>query len=129
MVSKEERLRKEGMEFCMRYLAAHDNDADALIEECRRRGVKGAAPLRVNRKDVEDFENRVRHRTIDTILIASMIALHDEFGFGKERLLRFRAMFNKRVEWLLDGTVSWTDWQRVLAEESGIELEAIRWNE
>ena len=55
-----------------------------------------------------------------TVRILAMIVLHDEFGFGHDRLERFNDRFNKKTEGLLDNYVTWDDYAKILEDECKI---------
>ena len=126
MGRKEERLRQEGMSFCGRYLTSHGMDAQALMDEIKRRGAYGI-PLRIDEATEREFEERVMHSCMDTVLVMTCVVLHDEFGFGHSRLDRFKARFNLKSEAMGKGLTTWKEQQEILIRESGIEQD-IRFN-
>ena len=128
MASKDrlEQARREGMSFCMRYLEEHDNDVSKLKEEVEKRGAYNI-PVGLAKADADDFAGRVRHNVLDTVLVMSLLVLHDEFDFGTKRLNRFKARFNEKSECLDDGLTTWDDTLSILKDECGMELN-IRWN-
>ena len=125
MSVKEERLRAEGMSFCLRYLEAHDGDVDALKAEIKRRGAAGI-PIGVSPKQEEDFCRRVRENCLDTILALTLATLHDAFGFGRIRANRFKEFFNDSAELLGDDCINWTEILQGIDEQLGIKMR-IRW--
>lgn len=125
-MSKEERLRAEGMAFCARYLESHNYDGYALAEEIKRRGASHV-PIGISPSEEHEYENRVRRSCLDTVLVMSLVVLHDEFGFGHSRLDRFKARFNLKSEAMGKGLTTWREQQEILIRESGIEQD-IRFN-
>lgn len=54
----------------------------------------------------KEERSRIIHRTINTLYQASAVVLNEQFGFGKERVERFRDALNDTVEeygTLIDG--------------------------
>ena len=46
--------------------------------------------------------------------------LHDEYGFGFDRMNRFIDRFNTKTECLVDNYVDWEDIQQTIKEETGL---------
>lgn len=89
---------------------------DAAEQEIKRRG--GAfVPMEINTDALNDFENRVKAQTIDTICLLSAVTLRDEFGFGKERLKRFVERFNEKADCIGSDYVNWSDMIEQMKEE------------
>lgn len=123
--NQKEECRKEGMSFCIDFLEKHNNDVDALKEECKKRGAYNI-PLALNKSDADDFCMKVRQNTLDTILVMSMLVLHDEFDFGTKRLNQFKARFNEKAECLEGEYTTWDETLCILKDECGIDVN-IRW--
>lgn len=123
MSRKEERLKAEGMEFCLRFLKNHT--PEELAAECKRRGVTHT-PLALTRSDEQEFIQRVRHSCLDTVLIMSLAVLHDSFGFGKKRANRYKKAFNDAAELLADDVINWDELRAGVKEQLGID-QVIRW--
>lgn len=79
--------------------------------------------LQIKPEEYERFENEVKKTTMDTILILSLFTLRDEFGFGKDRLTRFKARFNMNAECLADERIKWKDIQDTLLAECSLKEE------
>jgi hypothetical protein len=77
---------------------------------------------------VDDFQERVKYNTVDTIKILACVTLRDEFGFGKDRLKRFAERFMLKTECLADDYTNWQEQIDILREECGLEF-TIRKNE
>lgn len=56
------------------------------------------------------------------------VMLHDEFGFGHDRLNRFKERFNFKAECIGDSFTDWQDQIEILREECGLEY-SIRFND
>ena len=123
-MKKEERLRREGLAFAVRYLK--DHTAKELEEEARRRGAWDI-PLAIPDSVLDDYSRRVKEMAVDTMLIMSEVVLHDEFGFGEKRLKQFEQRFMDKVDCLQGGFTTWADQAKILADECGLKYE-IRFN-
>ena len=84
-VTKDEQARLSGAEWMLRLVK--ENGIEAAEEELKMRGGTGW-PLRVKKKDLEDFEQGCKENAVATITTLASITLRDEFGFGKERIKR-----------------------------------------
>lgn len=123
--SKQEQWRREGMAFCIRFLEEHDGDVEALKREIERRGAYGI-PISVSRADEERFCEGVKHSCLDSVLVLTLVTLHDAFGFGRERLNRFKTLFNTKSECLAENYATWNDEIAILEQECGLKMN-IRW--
>ena len=126
MSKKEDRLRQEGMDFCMRYLEANNGDIEALKAELKRRGAYHI-PLWLNKSAEMEFCHRTRETCFDTIMIMSVAVLHDTFGFGQKRVDRFMDAFNYAANLLDDDCINWDEIQAGIREQLGRNLK-IRWS-
>lgn len=124
-MTKEERWRMEGMNFCLRYLDEHDNDVEGMKKEIKRRGA-GSIPLALSKADENRFCKAVRENCLDTVLIMTLAVLHDTFGFGRIRANRFKAAFNRAAEYLQDDCINWTELRQGIEQRLGMKL-GIRW--
>ena len=117
-ISKEERLRQEGM--AQAYRIAQTRGIDGLKKEIEIRKLTGI-PVGISPSAVEE-------NTIDTVNILTAMTLHDEFGFGASRIERFRKRFDFKTECLMENYVTWLEMINTLKEETGVTFE-IRKNE
>lgn len=125
MGSKEELARREGMSYALRY--AKKNGIEALEKELKMRGAYDI-PIRISDKDLKAFTDNAKMMLLDTVLILASMTLHDEFGFGHDRLQRFVKRFNFKAECIGDDYTSWQDQLDILKEECGLEY-LIRMND
>lgn len=79
-------------------------------------------------KALQEFTDNAKNMMLDTILILASVTLHDEFGFGRERLNRFKKRFNFKAECIGENYTDWNDQISILKEECGLEY-SIRMNE
>lgn len=120
MTSKEEQARREGMSYALRY--AKEHGLEALEQDLKKRMAYNI-PIRISDKELKEFTDSAKMMLIDTVLILSSMTLHDEFGFGKERLSRFIERFNQKAECIGEDYTSWQDQIDILKEECGIEFQ------
>lgn len=123
--SKEEQARREGMSYALRY--AREHGLDALEEDLKKRGAYNI-PVRIDGKALQEFTDNAKNMMLDAILILASVTLHDEFGFGRERLNRFKKRFNFKAECIGENYTDWSDQISILKEECGLEY-SIRMNE
>lgn len=120
MTSKEENARREGMSYALRY--AKENGLEALENELKKRGAYNI-PIRISDKDLKAFTDNAKMMLLDTVLILASMTLHDEFGFGHDRLQRFVERFNFKAECIGDDYTTWQDQIDILKEECGLEYQ------
>lgn len=124
-MTKEERWRAEGMSFCLQHLEKSGGDVEALKAEIRRRGAAGI-PIGVTPKQEREFCDGVKKAVLDTVLLVTVAALHDEFGFGSERAARFVAKFNEAAEYLQDDAMTWAELQQGIVDRLGF-VKGLKW--
>lgn len=122
---KEEMYRREGMDFCIRFLESHDNDVEALKKELERRGAYHI-PCSVSKQEEDNFIMRAKQNILDTVLVLSLIVLRDEFDYGTKRLARFIDRFNEKSDCLEGDWTTWNDQLKILEDECDLHLQ-IRW--
>ena len=125
MTSKEELARREGMSYALRY--AKEHGLEALEEDLKRRQAYNI-PIRISNKELQSFTDNAKNMMLDTVLILASVTLHDEFGFGRERLERFKRRFNFKAECIGEDYTDWQDQIDILKEECGLEY-SIRHND
>ena len=123
MSNKDDRLRREGLAFAVKYLESHT--PEELRAEAKRRGAYDI-PMNLAPSVEQKFCNQVKSNMLDTVLIMSLATLRDEFDFGKVRLNRFKKRFNEKSECIGDDLASWDDYRKMLLDECGMDLK-IRW--
>lgn len=125
MTSKEELARREGMSYALRY--AKEHGLEALEEDLKRRQAYNI-PVRISNKELQSFTDNAKNMMLDTVLILVSVTLHDEFGFGRESLERFKRRFNFKAECIGEDYADWQDQIDILKEECGLEY-SIRQND
>lgn len=119
-MTKEDKIRFDTM---TRFRDMLKNDGAEKTLETIERYIGNGYLLQISPADYTRYENQVKNNVLDTVLIASLLVLHDKFGFGTERLNRFKQAFNTQAECLADDYVKWNDIQEILLDECNIETE------
>lgn len=114
-----EKGRREGMAFCERFLAA-GHTPEELTEEIKRRGA-WKIPIGVTKEEDDEYFRSIVSAVSASMLTLIMVSLHDEFGFGKERLKRLDRVFTMKSEVMKEKKGTWNDQLQILKEECGIE--------
>lgn len=120
--NKEELARREGMSYALRLV--REKGLEYAEDDLRKRGALNI-PVGVDKKVVDEFVEETKMTVLDTVLIMTLVTLHDEFGMGRERLNRFKKRFNLKSECLSGDYETWQGMQDILAEECGM-IEHIR---
>lgn len=121
-MSKEQdkaRARIEGMEFALRI--AKEKGIEGLEKEVKWRNASGIG-CRISREELNEAEDSMKLRTLDTVLALTSLTLRDEFDFGKQRIQRFVDRFQSKTDFIASGEVTWDDITDTIKDEVGIEL-------
>lgn len=116
----EAKARIAGMEYALRRI--RETSIEEFEREMKWRNENGIS-LPLTQQTINEGSWKIKARTIDTTLCMAMLVLHDEFGFGKAKLERFRERFNLKTSCMGDDMVSWGDFRKILRDECGIEME------
>lgn len=112
--------RNQGMEYALRIVET--GGIEALKREIKNRGITGIS-LNVTHEELDRASERIKNQILDTVLTMSLMVLRDEFGFGHERLNRFKERFNFKTECLVDGYTTWAEQLDILRDEAKLELD------
>lgn len=115
--------RAEGMAFALRI--AREGGVEALEREILMRNIWGLQ-VNVPMKDIQEIKTKITLRVIDIIRVVALLTLHDEFGFGRDRGIRFLNRFDLKVDCVSsedDGqSVTLEDYINLVNDEMGISL-------
>lgn len=100
--------------------------ASGAIEHRIRLSRSTGVTLPMKRKDLHLATVPMKAYTIKTVLAVSLIALHEEFRFGKQRLYKFMQEYNRYADELTAGRIDWVDILDYMKDETGIEVEMPR---
>ena len=101
---------------------------EALEKEIKARGAY-YVPMEISYEQVMELKNLIADRILSTFAPAVMFTLHDTFGFGKDRLLRWKNAFMKRCDMMSTFDPFGVPYEKVmdyatiLTEKYGLEFE------
>lgn len=111
-----------GMEAALRIV--NKGGTEALERELkfrRQTGIHSRLPM--TEIQANEGIQQIKLLTILTTMTMSMLTLHDEFGFGHDRLIRFQKRYRLKTDCLADDDMlSWEDYKGILKDECGIEI-------
>lgn len=126
MGRREDDARLAGMMYAYKQIKEHG--LDYFKKELQNRGAYHIA-VAISNADLTAASKAIREQTFDTMMVMSLLTLHDEFDFGKTRLERFMQRFESKSNALAtDGQLKWEDYAGILRDECGINIH-IRYNE
>lgn len=102
---------------------------EELEKEIRLRGLL-KVPITITKEKVDKWAEGIKENMYNNMLTATLYALHEEFGFGKERLKRFRDKYNDialqamDLDWLGQHYVSLEDYATELNEKYDMKLDS-----
>ena len=117
--------RTEGMELALRI--AKDKGIEELEKEIKFRQKTGIS-LNVTRQELNKAGNKIKEMTLDTFTLLSVAALHDVFGFGRQRCERYMKKMEDGARYLMDDLATWDDYSKEVEKQLGIKIE-IHWND
>ena len=118
-LSKEELARFQGAAWALRMV--EEKGLEETQKELDRRGIRHL-PLACVKSDIRKFEEYEKKNTLATVLMMACMTLHDEYGFGFDRMNRFIRRFNTKTECLVEGYVNWKDMQETIKAETGLVI-------
>lgn len=111
--------RADGLRMA-RDIVARDG-LEELEKEIRFRNITGIN-VGLTRKELDKATEKIKMRTLDTVLVMSVMALRDTFGYGKKRIRRFIANVNRKADCIMSEMVTWDDYIQTIQKELGIEM-------
>jgi len=102
---------------------------EELDREIRMRGLL-KVPVTVTTEKINKWSESIKENIYNNMLTATLYALHEEFGFGKYRLRRFRNKYNEIAlqamdfDWLGQHYVSLEDYAKDLNERYDMNLDS-----
>jgi hypothetical protein len=76
----------------------------------------------MSHKELEKACEKIKERTLDTMMVLSVATLRDEFEYGQKRCQRFMDRMNRKAECLLADMATWEDYTKMIQEELGITI-------
>lgn len=114
---KEYEARMQGMLYSVNVVK--ESGLEALEKDINKRGVL-KAPLAYTDKQIDEFWKQLSENLYATMTCVTGMVLHDEFGFGKQRLHKFREEFQKATNASLD--LDWLGGHYATLEDYAVEL-------
>lgn len=117
--------RNEGLAYALEIVKK--GGQEALEEEIRLRRLQGIS-LNVSAKELEAAKRQITRRTVDVVCAAACLTLHDAFGFGQQRALKFLHRFESKIDAAVNPTsgVTLEDYLAAVKDEMGIDLQVSR---
>lgn len=120
---REAQARLDGMYYAARRIEeAGGAVPDAFKNELARRG-KYSIGIPIPPEELRKYCTDMFHDQYRKMTILTMLVLKDEFDFTTEQLNRFNDRCNRKIIGLVDEDVSYEDYEKILKDENGIELE------
>lgn len=126
---KEYEARMQGMLYAVNVVK--ELGLEALEKDINKRGVL-KVPLAYTDKQIDEFWKQLSENLYATMTCVTGMVLHDEFGFGKQRLHKFREEFQKatnaslNLDWLGEHYVTLEDYAVELNEKYDLGLDVAR---
>lgn len=135
-ISKEMQWRIEGEIFALNVGRNAAKEAgepygvgiEAIERDIRTRGFL-QAPMKFSNKQIDEFIEYLSLNLYETMLTVTLMTLHDEFGFAKTRLERFKKRFDEKTaattdfSYLGNHYATLEDYAIYLKKEFGFELD------
>ena len=80
----------------------------------------------MNKRDkflMEEYARKVSHLSVQKWEVATVMALHEEFGFGEEELVRVIEAISKEVKSITSGWIGFETYKEYVYEHTGFKLE------
>ena len=97
---------------------------EALDKEIKFRNIS-YIPLKYSQEKIINYFNNMTGEIFDGVLLLTLVTLHDEFGFGKERTNRFLKRYFLKFACMRDKDItelSWEDINEQCKEELGFDI-------
>lgn len=114
---KEYEARMQGMLYALN--VAKEHGVDYLEKEIKKRGVI-KSPLAYTDKQIDEFWEQLSANLYATMTCVTGMVLHSAFGFGKQRLQKFREEFLNATNKTID--LDWLGEHYVTLEDYAVEL-------
>lgn len=121
-----QRGRDDGMKLAVKLV--REGGPQALEDEIKFRNITGVQSG-LTHKELDQVAEEMKELTIQTLRIAFIAILHDEFGFGKVRILRAMDGFDKLTAYLSNGWLCWLDLINEIKDRLGLEPEVTEVNQ
>lgn len=120
-----QRGRDDGLQLALKIIKK--DGIQGLERELEYRRITGLNTSLAAR-DLEKSADKIKEMAMDTMSILGVAALHDAFGFGKSRCMKFLDKMDEGSELVKRNMATWKDYIDGIKEELDLDLE-IRWND
>lgn len=111
--------RMDGLKLALRI--ADRDGIDGIRKEIAYRN-NGGINTRLSMRELDEASQTIKENCVDTILIMSMYALRDEYGYGKDRMQRFYDRFMLKTDMVLNHVTDFPEIRKTLEKELGYEI-------
>lgn len=118
-MSKFEEARRDGLAYALKI--AEEKGVEGLREEIRYRNIT-KHPIGLEQAYLDDWFEHVKLVLVGAIKCASVLTLHDKFGWGALRLNRYLDDFTEKVDAVFQNYASIEDFRDQIKEEIGIDI-------
>ena len=98
-----------------------DGGLEALNRDLKMRGAMNINTS-LRDKELDKLCEPIKQLTYNTLLLAFLSTLHDEFGFGRTRLQRAADHLKKIAAYLANGWMFWMDMVETMKKDIGLEF-------
>lgn len=113
------------MKFALR--VAEENGIDGLRKEVNFRDKTGLS-LKMTQAELDEATRVIKRKCIENVYAIVFMTIRDEFGFGKERLLRLFDRLNSRSASMIEEMIEIDEYRKQLETETGIKIDFADWD-
>lgn len=111
--------RNQGLLMALKIV--NDGGIEALEKEIKYRNLTGVS-LNIPRKELEAATTTIRLRATEVAIAISLITLLDEFCFSKYQAKKYKEVFDKQVEDILNDEATLEGYLKRIEGDLGIRL-------
>lgn len=111
--------RRDGLRMAMQIVK--ESGLEELEKEIRFRNITGINTS-IPKKELEKACEKIKNRTLDTMLVISVSVLHDKFDWGRVRCQRYIDHVNNLADSLIKDMCTWDDYIQMIKDEMKIEM-------
>lgn len=111
--------RNQGLIMALKIV--REGGIEALEKEIEYRNLTGVS-LNIPRKELEVATTKIRLRATEVAIAISLITLLEEFYFSRYQVLKFKEVFDRKVDNILNDEATLDDYLNRIHDELGIEM-------
>lgn len=120
-VDRESQARLDGMHYAVRRIK--EIGMEEFEKELKWRGNHRIGMVELRPEELRKATTELYQIEYKRNIIISMLVLKDEFDFDTADLRRFNARCNQKTDSLIDKFIEWDDYEQILKDENGIDIE------